>query len=97
MFSAAPQASAARARGQASPSTAGDLAYLRILVLAAAIGEAEVQSALELLLEARRVPDAESVKQLLGVQRETTSPPPLDVLVAELDSYDALLSAGGLS
>lgn len=80
-----------------APSTAGDLAYLRILVLAAATGEAEVQSALELLLEARRVPDAESVKQLLGVQRETTSPPPLDVLVAELDSYDALLSAGGLS
>lgn len=80
-----------------SPSTAGDLAYLRILVLAAATGEAEVQSALELLLEARRVPDAEAVKQLLGVQREIASPPALDVLVADLESYDALLSAGGLS
>lgn len=78
-------------------TTANDLAYLRILVLAAATSETEVETALTLLLDERRAPDVEVIKELIGQEREPISLPALEVLVVDLDPYDALLCAGGLS
>lgn len=80
-----------------APSTATDLAYLRILFLAAATSETEVETALGLLLDARRVPDVEAVKELIGAQREVANPPAIEVPIVDLESYDQILSAGGLS
>lgn len=80
-----------------APSTANDLVYLRILVLAAATSETEVEVALALLLDERRTLDVEVIKELIGQGRDPVSPPPLDVPVVDLEPYDALLSAGGLS
>jgi transposase len=78
-------------------STASDLAYLRVLVLAAATSETEVETALALLLDERRPIDVEVIKDLIGQGREPVSPPALEALVVDFDPYDALLSAGGLS
>lgn len=81
----------------AGPSTATSLAYLRILHLAAASGEAEVEAALALLLEAGRVPDVDAVKEVLGTARPTDAAPDLVAPQVDLGTYDVLLSAGGLA
>jgi hypothetical protein len=80
-----------------APSTAKDLAYLRILFLAAAMSESDVEAALALELDTHRVPDVDAIKELLGEGREVVSPPAIEVLVVDLEAYDAFLSAGGLS
>jgi hypothetical protein len=50
------------------PTTGKDLEYLRILHLAAATSEADVEAALSMLLDAHKPPTAEAVKELLGTQ-----------------------------
>lgn len=73
------------------PGTKGDVEYLRILHLAASTLEAEVESALELLLESGQRPDAEAVKAL--VSPRVTEVPELAAPVVDLGVYDALLGA----
>lgn len=73
----------------AYPGTSGDAAYLRILHLAASTQESEVQSALELLLDAGQVPEAERVKELVR-----PVPPPIPAMavpIVDLALYDTLL------
>jgi len=73
----------------AHPGTAGDAAYLRLLHLAASTQEAEVQAALELVLEAGQVPELDRVREL--VRPATPVVPALAIPAVELASYDALL------
>ena len=77
------------------PSTANDLVYLRILFLAATTSEADVESALSLLLDSGEVPDVQAVKELIGKKHDATSPPSIDILTPDLMPYDMLLSANG--
>lgn len=72
-----------------------DLSYLKLLHLAAATMESEVQTALELLQEAGEVPDSDSVKRLVGGGEVDV--PDMAPLEADLGIYDSLLMAGGLS
>lgn len=72
-----------------------DLSYLKLLHLAAATMESEVQSALELLLEAGQVPNVDSVKRLIG--GDDVGVPDMAPLEADLGIYDVLLTTGGLS
>ena len=69
----------------------GDLEYLRILHLAAATMESEVEAALECLLDAKQVPDADSVRFLVDPDDQRTELPELDAYEVELGSYDQLL------
>jgi transposase len=78
----------------ANPTTSKDLAYLRILHLAAATSEADVEAALTMLLTARQTPDAETVKELLGARKSTGNVPPMAALEIDLGAYDELLTAG---
>ncbi|MFO1428973.1 MAG: hypothetical protein U1F76_02355 [Candidatus Competibacteraceae bacterium] len=71
------------------PGTAGDVAYLRLLHLAASTPEAEVQAALEVVLEAGQVPEPDRVREL--VRPATPIVPTLAILPVELARYDALL------
>ncbi|MCP5127739.1 MAG: hypothetical protein H6973_19635 [Gammaproteobacteria bacterium] len=82
-------------RGPASgPSRyRGDAAYLRLLHLAASTQEADVQAALERVLEAGQVPEPDRVREL--VRPATPVVPALAIPAVELASYDALL--GGLT
>lgn len=70
-----------------------DLAYLKLLHLAAATMESEVQIALVLLLEAGEVPHVDAVKRLVG--EDEIEIPAMAPLRADLGVYDLLLSAGG--
>jgi len=81
----------------ANPTTTKDVAYLRILHLAAATTEADVEAALTMLLDARQTPDAETVKQLLGAGRVASSVPPMAALEVDLGTYDELLTAGAMA
>lgn len=72
-----------------------DLAYLKLLHLAAATMESEVQSALELLLEASQLPDMDVVRSLIG--SDDVVVPEMAPLEADLGIYDELLTAGSLS
>jgi hypothetical protein len=71
------------------PNVRGDLEYLRILHLAAATMQCEVEAALECLLEANETPSAEAAKAL--VKPEDTELPELDEYTVDLNSYDELL------
>ena len=71
------------------PGIRGDAAYLRILHLAASTQEAEVQAALELLLEAQQVPEPERVKEL--VRPAAPAVPAMAVPDVDLTGYDQLL------
>lgn len=71
----------------------GDMEYLRILHLAASTMEAEVETALGLLLEKGEVPEAEKVKELVLGPRPSQVPQ-LAVPQVELAHYDALLQSG---
>ena len=75
----------------AYPGTPGDSAYLRLLHLAASTQEAEVQAALELVLEAGQVPEPDRVREL--VRPAIPAVPALAIPMVELASYDALLGA----
>jgi transposase len=79
------------------PTTAKDLAYLRILHLAAATIEADVELALSMLLAARQVPDVDLVRELVGGPRTAVLVPEMAPPDVDLASYDALLTAGGMS
>lgn len=78
------------------PTTANDLAYLRILHLAAATIEADVELALSMLLDARQVPSVELVRELVGAPR-TVVVPDMAAPEVDLETYDELLTAGGMS
>jgi transposase len=81
----------------ADPTTSKDLAYLRILHLAAATLEADVELALSMLLDARQVPDVDLVKELVGAPRAAAVVPEMGVPDVDLAAYDELLTAGGMS
>jgi len=66
-----------------------DLEYLRILHQAAAVSEADVESALELLLAEGEAPLADRVKALVRPQPPET--PEMEPYVADLGEYDELL------
>jgi transposase InsO family protein len=74
---------------RAYPGISGDSAYLRILHLAASTQEADVHTALELLLDAGQVPEAERVKELV---RPVAPPiPAMSAPAVDLAVYDTLL------
>jgi hypothetical protein len=81
----------------ADPSTAKDLAYLRILHLAAATGEAAVEAVLSTLLDARKVPDIETIRESLGTHKDHGHVPLMAALEVDLGAYDELLTAGAIS
>ena len=81
----------------ASPTTAKDLAYLRVLHLAAATSQADVEAALTTLLNARQTPDIETIKELLGTPRSIGTVPPMAALQVDLGAYDELLTVGAIS
>ena len=80
-----------------APTTSKDLEYLRILHLAAATSEVDVEAALTMLLDARKMPDAEAVKDLLGANTNLETVPPMAALEVDLATYDDLLTAGAIS
>lgn len=81
----------------AEPTTAKDLAYLRILHLAAATSEVDVEAALCIVLDARMVPDVELIKELVGTPGTSVRVPPMAEPKIDLATYDELLTAGGMS
>ena len=78
---------------EAKPTKA-DAEYLRLLHLAASTSEAEVELAIELLLEAGRTPTFDAVRDLAGGAKPAAAPviakPTLD-----LSDYDTLLASWG--
>lgn len=68
-----------------------DVEYLRVLYLAAATMEAEVEAALALLLAAGTTPTADAVKAVVDPAKPTV--PELLAPQIDLGSYDALLSS----
>ena len=66
-----------------------DIEYLRILHLAASTLEAEVQTALDLLLSESVLRGVEQVKALVAPSKPEV--PELSAPVVDLESYDALL------
>jgi hypothetical protein len=80
-----------------NPTTVKDLAYLRILHLAAATIEVDVEAALTKLLDAGRTPDVEAVKELIGAPTAVGHVPPMAALEIDLGAYDQLLTAGAMA
>ena len=74
------------------PGTKGDLEYLRILYLAATTFEADVQTALELLIDADETITSHSVKAVIG-NAELPDVPLLLPGKVDLGTYDQLLLA----
>ena len=72
----------------------GDLEYLRILHLAASTLEANVQLALELLLDAQEPITSDNVKAIIGEAEQPDVPPLLPGKV-DLGAYDQLLAEVG--
>jgi len=75
--------------------TAADLGYLRILHLAAATMECEVEAALAKLLDGARVPDVEAVRALAAPT--TVQVPEIIDAPIDLATYDALLAQGAIA
>lgn len=73
----------------------GDLEYLRILHLAATTFEADVEAALELLLDAKEPITAERVKAVVGHAQPLPVLPDLKPGKVDLSAYDQLLAAVG--
>lgn len=67
-----------------------DIAYLRILHLAASTNESEVEMALELLLEAKALRGADDVKALVQLE-DPLQIPNIAVPIVDLKTYDQLL------
>lgn len=67
-----------------------ELAYLRLLLLAASTMESDVQAALELLLDAGEAPTEPRVKELMALAQRV--PPLMTPFQVDLASYDSLLS-----
>jgi hypothetical protein len=74
--------------------TKADAQYLRLLHLAASTSEAEVELAINLLLEAGRTPSFEAVRELAGSNKPATAPAIAKTTI-DLSDYDTLLTAGG--
>ena len=74
------------------PSRRTDLAYLRVLHLAASTSESDVETAVELLLAEGRAPRMEAVRDL--VEPPNLSPPELSVGEPDLSAFDELLVGG---
>ena len=72
----------------------GEVAYLRLLYRAATTMEAEVESALELLLEAKELPTPEKVQELIA-EKVTLLIPELAVPEVNLLEYDILMRPSG--
>jgi hypothetical protein len=69
-----------------------DSEYVRLLHLAASTSEAEVETALQILLEARQTPTVVAVREL--VQGESRRPvPEIQTPALNLDVYDQLISS----
>jgi len=68
-----------------------DLAYLRVLHLAASTLQSDVETALQLLLDEGVRPDSDAVKSLLS--SESVTVPELAVPEIDLNEYDALLDS----
>lgn len=68
----------------------GEVAYLRLLHLAAKTMECEVEAALTLLLETGEVPEPERVKELMGVANPSQAPE-IAPLIVNLKEFDVLL------
>lgn len=79
------------------PDVRGDLEYLRILHLAAATSESEVEIALECLLEAGQTPTSAAVRSLVVIDNAPTEAPDMEVFKPDLDEYDQLLDGELLS
>ncbi|NBC18545.1 MAG: IS21 family transposase [Bacteroidetes bacterium] len=75
------------------PNVRGDLEYLRILHLAAATMESEVEAALECLLEAGETLSADAVRELVTVET-APAPPEMPAYEVALSEYDELLGGG---
>ncbi len=67
-----------------------DIEYLRILHLAASTMESEVETALELVMDAGECPVADAVKRVLAPEKIEV--PALEVPTVDLTSYDSLLA-----
>jgi transposase InsO family protein len=67
----------------------GDVAYLRILYLAATTMQSEVEAALELFLSEGRLPRPEAIKELVVLEKPEI--PDFKALVVDLKAYDVLL------
>jgi hypothetical protein len=67
---------------------------LRLLHLAASTSEAEVELAINLLLEAGRTPSFEAVRELAGSSKPAPAPAIVKTTI-DLTDYDRLLTAGG--
>ena len=78
---------------KAAPAKA-DSHYLRTLHLAAGTSEAEVDLALNLLLDAGRLPTFDAVRELAGQAKPTPAPSIMKVAV-DLAIYDELLASRG--
>jgi hypothetical protein len=78
----------------AAPVGRADRDYVRLLHLAASTSEAEVDTALHLLLEQRTVPTFDAVHDLVRGP-VVARVPPLQPAVVDLRRYDQLLSVGG--
>ena len=74
--------------------TSGDLDYLRILHLAATTLEADVQAALELLIDAQEPISSDRVKAIVGNAR-LPEVPELKPGIVDLGAYDNLLAEVG--
>jgi len=74
--------------------TKADAQYLRLLHLAASTSEAEVELAINLLLEASRTPTFEAVRELAGSSKPAAAPAIAKAAI-DLTDYDTLLTAGG--
>ena len=72
---------------------AADLAYVRLLHLAASTMQVDVEAGIELLLAQGELPTSEQVKLLMGRDKPLAAPD-LPVLVVDLHEYDALLGRG---
>ena len=77
--------------------TRGDLAYLRILHLAASTMESEVEAALSLLLAEGKTPSSDAVRALVATTTTPIDVPLLEPSVVDLDAYDELLAIGAAS
>ena len=75
---------------QAHSPRRADLAYLRVLHLAASTMESDVEAALQLLLEEKRSPEPDVVKSLVGAE-PLVQVPELAEFVVDLSEYDVLL------
>lgn len=76
-------------------SVKSDLAYLRILHLAAATMEADVECAIERLLADGITPEVDRVRAM--VKPTNVDVPMITAPVIDLGTYDGLLASGGLS